>query len=272
MLCSINNNGVKIIASDSTKAESPFVCPLCKSEVILHKGRIKIAHFSHLPKSLCSYGRGETTLHRTCKTSLYHNLSKHPDIRNCELEKILPPRDEADSVSIPDIYFDKIENGRTIGIAIEVQVSSLSEQELFRRTTAYKKKGIYVLWLHPIDKKIERVIKLDRNKYSPRFWEKWVYALYFGNVYYFYGGLDVLPLSFEDHYIEVPLTDFGGGYSKRSKRYRDVNVLSPMNIISDFISFSRNQWKHMPAALLYGHDKKAESKYKMKDTTFSIIL
>lgn len=65
-----------------------------------------------------------------------------------------------------------------VPVAIEVQISSLSVETIMRRTIDYHRRGIYVLWL------LQWTPALDRPRYAPKIWEKWVHAAYYGRVYY----------------------------------------------------------------------------------------
>jgi len=51
------------------------------------------------------------------------------------------------------------------------------------RTIQYAQKGIYVLWL------LLWTPKLNAQRYSPKLWEKWIHAAYYGRVYYWIEGL-----------------------------------------------------------------------------------
>jgi competence protein CoiA len=85
-----------------------------------------------------------------------------------------------------------------VPVAIEIQISSLSIETIMRRTIDYHRKGIYVLWL------LQWTHKLDGKRYTPKLWEKWIHACYFGRVYYWTGGLEVVSYAFEPSLKTVP--------------------------------------------------------------------
>src|SRR5258708_32473872 len=112
---------------------------------------------------------------------------------------------------------------RGVPVAIEVQMSSLSLDTILRRTIEYFRKDIYVLWL------LQWSPELDLPRYTPRLWEKWIHAAYFGHVYYWMAGLTVADYRFEPTLKSVPKTTWfskggkrmsGGGYTNRLSRYR----------------------------------------------------
>ena len=251
MICAINNKDIKVIAKNVVKKDGPFICPVCKEEVTLKKGRIKTHHFSHKAKSLCAYGRGETEIHRQCKTDLYDALLKVNNIQGVDIEKIIPAINDNDTVSIADVYFEKNNGGNKCKIAIEVQRSSLTEAQILYRTESYAKKDIFVLWLIVPHKKIKPYLDVEKTKfYSPSSHEKWIHTLNYGKIFYYYKGLTVIPVEFmgQDKYVEQ--TEWGGGYYKTYKNYREVKRYAPTSI-TRFIPIDRKQWKHIPSAKIY---------------------
>lgn len=226
MMTSIRADGKQIIARDSQKNEGPFSCPECEEETILKKCRVKVDHFAHKPPVFCSYGQGESELHRECKIKIFDNLIQHEEVKNCQLEKKL-------GKVIPDIYFELGE----IPIAIEVQISNLSMSKIIERTEEYNRLGIYVLWLAISSWEI------DEERYAPKQWEKWLHATYYGRVYYWVEALNVVAIHFDDYELWVELTEWGGGYGYNSKRYRTPNHGSVVNILSDFKPTKRLGWK-----------------------------
>ena len=167
MLTSIQKNtNIKVCAEDVEKNDAPFQCPQCGCETIIKKGRVKTAHFAHKTPVFCEYGKGESEAHRQCKTNIYNKLKLIPEITECELEK------NFGSV-ISDIFF--IFNN--FKIAIEVQISNLTMSKIIERTKKYDQLDIYVIWISPFNN------KLKEEKYSPKQWEKWIHATYFGRIF-----------------------------------------------------------------------------------------
>src|SRR6185436_3550098 len=105
------------------------------------------------------------------------------------------------------------------------------------RTSEYARKGIYVLWLG------QWTPYLDADRYSPRLWEKWVHAAYFGRVYYWTEDLSVVPYRFEPRYMRIDrshwdlehsLAGTGADFRRISKRYRMPSRGETLHLIHDF--------------------------------------
>lgn len=246
-MLSAHNRSGDVLASQVTKGDSPFTCPMCHAGVLVKKGRVKIHHFAHIPPSDCVYGVGESEAHRKAKVELYEALLHHPLVTKLKLER--PLGDVR-----PDISFYL----RNIPVAIEVQVSTLSLDIIDKRTRSYVGKGISLLWASPY------LAKLQANdKYSPALWEKYLHALSFGRLYYWLSGEVLLPVHFDEYKIYVEETSwydsdgeecYAGGYEYYSKRYRTPRFLQPVTITS-LTSVNRQPWRSkgmtIPAAKLW---------------------
>lgn len=189
-------SGEKVAAWETERGEGPFLCFCCRQSVTLRKGEIKAPHFAHLPPVTCEYGTGESDAHRRCKLALFACLSAHPRVSKCEMERDLGTVRPDVSAYINDTP-----------VAIEVQLSNLSVSRIQYRTAEYARKGIYVLWL-PV-----YTPDLKGELYSPKPWEQWLHAAYFGRVYYWLEDTRVLPVHFRDFYTKV---------SARTRDYRKL--------------------------------------------------
>ncbi len=112
--------------------------------------------------------------------------------------------------------------------------------------TQVHRKGIYVLWL------LQWTTVLDGQRYTPKLWEKWVHAAYFGRVYYWKEGLSIFSYTFEPSLKTVPKTSWysengkkrtAGGYSRRSKRYRRAVRGETLDLVADFVPRERYWWE-----------------------------
>ena len=225
-------DGAKVLASEEQRGSGPWCCPECSAQVSLKKGDIKIHHFAHHPPFSCEYGSGESEEHSWCKTSIYETMRRMPNASKWELERSLG------SVR-PDVsgYI-----GNT-PVAIEVQASSLGLERIAHRTREYATKGVFVLWLA-----MYREGMLE-ERFSPSVWEKWLHALYFGRVYYWLEKDFVGPVHFDDHllyveektWMESGVTNYGGGYHRRSKRFRKANPGKTISI-TEMNGVSRTEW------------------------------
>jgi competence protein CoiA len=235
MLCAKRkSNQQSAIAYSELKSNGPFLCPECDNEVVLKIGTVRLNHFAHKSAKSCDYGAGETDAHRRCKKAIYEALLREPNVKKAALERSL-------KTCRPDV--SAYING--VPVAIEVQISTLSMETIIRRTAEYARKGIYVLWL------LQWTPYLDANRYSPRLWEKWIHAAYFGRVYYWIEGLKVVSYRFDPFLKHVPASNWygdrgeemsAGGYSKKSKRYRSPIRGEVRNLAKDFVAKQRESW------------------------------
>ncbi len=229
MLCANRQrDAVKVVAAHTAKQDGPFICPECSTDVILKKCRLKVDHFAHRPPVTCQYGSKETEQHRACKTAIFDALAKCTNVTKLELERHL--KEVRPDVSC---YISGVP------VAIEVQLSALSYEAILRRTEHYARKKIYVLWV------AQWTPSLDTSeRYSPRVWEKWCHAAYFGRVYYWKAGRTVVPYHFDSCLLDVPLSEWhdengdemsAGGYTLFTNHYRIPAKSSAMDIARDFV-------------------------------------
>ncbi|WP_028113349.1 competence protein CoiA [Ferrimonas kyonanensis] len=240
MLCSIRaNSNEKVFALTSDKSHGPFLCPKCRQEVVIRKGKIKIHHFAHKPPAMCSHGKGETEAHRNCKMSIYSALKTKPNVQALELEKDFGP-------VVADVYC-LIDN---VPVAIEVQRSNLSVNNITQRSEEYSKLGIYVLWIGLHDSTVKK--QIDNKQCSPKAWEKWCHAAYFGRVYYWYQEDLLLPVHFAAHKLYVKESEWydpdgnhqsAGGYERFSKRYKTPVATSLLSIANSFKAIPKSAWQ-----------------------------
>jgi competence protein CoiA len=229
------SDGQTVNAYFESKANAPFFCLDCGDPVILKTGKNRISHFAHVDFLACRYAEGESEAHRKCKMEIFEALLREPGVHDAALERPL-------GTVRPDV--SAYING--VRVAIEVQISSLSIDTIMRRTIDYFRKGIHVLWL------LQWTPQLDGERYTPKLWEKWIHACYFGRVYYWTGGLNVVSYEFEPSLKSVPKKSWyskdgrkmtGGGYSVRSKRYRAAIRGKMLNLATDFVPRERSWWE-----------------------------
>jgi competence protein CoiA len=236
MLCAKRKLTGKIVTAYLSKREdAPFVCPDCNEEVILKAGRRSVNHFAHSNPRACEFAQGESEAHRYCKLEIYESLLREPNVSDAMMERRL-------GTNRPDV--SAYING--VPVAIEVQISSLSIETIMRRTIEYHRKGIYVLWL------LQWKPELDSGRYTPRIWEKWIHTAYFGRVYYWIQGLEVVSYTFEPSLKTVPQKTWyasdgrkmtGGGYSRRLIRSRSPVRGPTLNLATDFEPKDRFWWE-----------------------------
>lgn len=224
-----------VTAYHERKENGPFRCLECGDPVILKSGRNRINHFAHENPIARHYAEAESDAHRRCKMEIFEALRKLPHVRSAALERPL-------GANRPDVsaYIN------SVPVAIEVQISSLSVETIMQRTIEYHRKGIYVLWLLPWTP------ALDRPRYTPHLWEKWIHAAYFGRVYYWLRGLEVVSYRFQASHRSVPRKSWygedgrkmtGGGHTRRLKRHRAAIRGETLNVATDFAPRERLWWE-----------------------------
>lgn len=114
-----------------------YYCPCCNKKVNMKAGRIKIPHFAHAANESCQYAsEGESLEHLQGKKQLYEWLESQG--YSVELEKYFP-----DFQQRADLYV-VVEN---IKYAIEFQCSSISLDDIIKRTQMYLQHRIIPLWI-----------------------------------------------------------------------------------------------------------------------------
>src|SRR5581483_1871619 len=248
MLCAQRkSDGRQVLAHSESKQNGPFKCQICREEVILRHGTKRLPHFAHVNPIACKFATGESEEHRRCKFEIFRALLRAPEVKNVMLERPL-------GGVRPDIFAEI----HGVPVAIEVQLSNLSQETIIYRTSEYARKGIYVLWL-PL-----WTPYLETERYSPRLWEQWVHAAYFGRVYYWMKGLTVVSYAFNPCILQVPRNSWvtqdgkqitAGGFTRKSKRYRAPKQVAVLDLLKDFAPKQREGWTGgkitVPFAKLY---------------------
>lgn len=222
---------IHVLARDSEKG-STYLCPGCMCEVTLKKGRKVIHHFAHKPPVSCNYAAGETEAHMKSKLDFYdHFMSIGFDV---EVE--YPLRFNGVS-SRADVYVPTTRKG--IPAALELQHTTISLDEIERRTQNYNRLGVAVGWIPLIDLDKHAVDPTNKkgwviDKYAPKPFEIWLHAFNYGRVWYYeYKEKTLWEGVFTPHMIEVPTSEWYeqggnlvsvGGYTKYSKRWRTLTL------------------------------------------------
>lgn len=230
------SDGQTVLAYDERKENGPFSCLECGDPVILRTGRNRINHFAHEYPLAKHYAENESDEHRRCKMEIYEALLRHPHASRVAMERRIGETNRPDVSALI----------AGVPVAIEVQLSNLSIETIMSRTIDYHRRGIYVLWL------LQWTPALDQPRYTPRVWEKWIHTAYFGRVYYWTRGLEVVSYHFEPSLRSVPRKTWyakngqqmtGGGYSQRSKRFRAPTRGRTCNLATDFGPRERLWWE-----------------------------
>ena len=229
------SDGEVVSAYFERKGNGPFVCLQCGDPVLLKTSRSRVNHFAHVDPLSRHRDRGESDAHCRCKMELFESLKEEPGVEHLALERSF-------CEIRPDVYFEY----RGVKVGIEVQISEMGMEEIVDRTIWYHRKGIYVLWL------LQWTPALDRERYSPRLFEKWIHAAYFGHVYYWTSGLNILPYHFEpvlkstraqSWYSKDGEVMRSRGYTRRLKRCRRAVPGEPLHLLRDFGPKERFWWE-----------------------------
>lgn len=231
-------NGQRLAASAAIKAES-YVCPGCKSKVILHKGRIRIAHFAHERGAKCSWGKGETIEHRTAKLKLAESM-RNRGLRAEEefvVESLVGDR-RADVMTW---------NASGKAIAVELQHTPILLPDIERRARSYAREGIAQIWIPFIRPLVwEKALYVGEGfweveKYPVRPFEKWIRGCNKDSLFWMYDPKTEL-------YWHAMLHDFLI-HVEEGERYEDGDVIP-----TGGYSYTSAKWMTL---MLWG-DTKAE--------------
>lgn len=151
MLKAHNENGRWVLAKNAVRGRAYF-CPVCRERLaIIRDSKHKTDHFRHHPDSTCSYGANETSEHAEKKYTIYADLQSELGEQNVRMEYRLPDGQR------PDIYFEQ--EGQ--GVAVEIQHSLISADDLADRTASYSNKGIASLWMPDNIKRFLNTVGVD---------------------------------------------------------------------------------------------------------------
>jgi competence CoiA-like predicted nuclease len=145
MLTAIRNSDKKKVIGFEIKKDNNeiYFCDYCDEEVIHHhsKSQIKIGHFKHKSHSKCANTQPESEAHILTKRDIREYLQESfpKSFKTLELEKWI-----CNKSIRPDVYLETIKGTK---IAIEIQASQLTIDQLINRTNKYFNNNIYVLWV-----------------------------------------------------------------------------------------------------------------------------
>jgi competence protein CoiA len=205
MLRALDKDNNDCLSWQTEKNKKPFSCPICKNEVILHKGNFVKHHFKHKVKNDCPYGYNETEIHYRIKKSLYEYFQNKSNCSNCEIEKYF--------VTVrPDVFLYINEKP----IAIEIQKSKIDVSMIMHRMEEYYKLNIAVLWILPenepwtfiqetkSDRFAKSVFGID-SRYSfhrANTWETFIHIIYDGKIYYWQENNSLLVFHFSPYLVK----------------------------------------------------------------------
>lgn len=227
----------------STKADGPFYCGVCKSDAILHKCTEKIDHFAHIARLSPVLGPLESALHRSCKEEICRALAERNPDGKWAVERPIPANLDYD---IPELRPDI--SGRIFQhrVAIEVQASALTPTKIVKRSLAYARRGIALLWLVPLHE------PLGSEPIRPRLFERYIHSIYYGRTYYWWPGRQhsLFPVHYGPasrhveyrEWIEDGQEQSGGGYDADYKIIKTPVAGPELLIDVDFELHERSEF------------------------------
>lgn len=234
MLVAENVDGVRRPAFEAEKDECPFTCPICKKNVVLKKGSIREHHYAHEPDANCEYGKGESQLHYKVKRALYLALKEHPNCQKCELERVLKGVRPDVSLVINKAY-----------VAIEVQKSNISIEDVERRIRAYSALGIHSIWILPVSSP-KTIMHAEDDVYRSKNWERHLHQLHRNRLYYWHSDALVMPYHYgafytykapKEWYDEYGNVQYGGDTWEEKKALKKPIRFpgKPLHLAEDFV-------------------------------------
>jgi competence protein CoiA len=179
-------------AFDSIERRSRYTCNQCGESVLLKKGSVRAHHFSHKVGSLCA-SSGESYTHSATKTGIYKRLKEAGF--NVKLEHQLNGGERIADVCLFNPKGNPI-------LAIEIQRSDQTVDQMYERTKSYSSMGMSVLWVLPwSDAYDEPVIKM-------REWHKWINSLYYGKIYVACTDGELLEMKLGTHKWYKPYKEY----------------------------------------------------------------
>lgn len=266
-------------ADEALHEDAPFICRGCLSDAVLRKCTEKCDHFAHHSRTSPAIVSGETALHQGCLQEILDALRARFPAGNWEKNrKINVNKEKGFDEVVPDI------SGRLGGktdqpLVIEAQVSFLSIPQIIKRSEAYKKRGIPILWIIPLKE------DLGDKPFRPRLYERYLHTMYFGRVYYWRRGFgtQLLPVHYGIAVREIPFSSWydkdaeeernAGGYDKAYKVIKRPVPADKIDIATNFYPLSRpefrpwNERKTVPPLRIW-KDKLADWWDKSEDEAF----
>ncbi len=198
MLVALNSDKERCLAFETEKAESPFTCPFCSRNVILKKGKVREHHYAHEPDSYCEYGKGESQIHYKVKREIHQALKDHPNCSKCDIERVLKGVRPDVSLVINGYY-----------VALEIQKSDISVEQINRRLQVYSDLGIYLLWILPNEEpKTFYHEKESEDICRVKNWHRHLHNIHNDRLYYWQSGAMVKGFHMGDFYTYKEATEW----------------------------------------------------------------
>lgn len=212
-----------------------YLCPKCRSLLILKKGRKVVHHFAHKPPSNCAWAKGETRAHLEAKLIVASALTERG--LKAEVEFVvntLPGDRRADVMA----WSPKGQQ-----IAFELQHTAIDLSEIERRALSYASAGIAQIWIPFLRESVwreggPRAGGWFVERYAPRPFERWVHGFNEKRGMWMYDPVAKVFWrgSLASHQIYTEVTTWyseggeensAGGFYRWSRRYKELTLNGP---------------------------------------------
>lgn len=239
-----NLGGIRIDAV-SAKRGHEYRCPKCSGIMILKQGRTVVEHFAHKPPTDCSWAIGETRAHLEAKALVQVALVGRG--LKAEVEFVV-------NTLSGDRRADVMAwSPKGAPVAFELQHTPMDLNEIEARASSYACAGIAQIWIPFLKDAVWKKGEPRHGgwfveRYSPRPFERWVHGLNGNHGMWMY---DPARKEFwlghmERHQIYVEETtwhseggeeNYGGGFYRYSKRYKQLTLEGPYKADKLLIEF-----------------------------------
>ncbi|WP_319414603.1 competence protein CoiA family protein [uncultured Cohaesibacter sp.] len=226
-----------------------YRCPECKSEVILRKGRKVVPHFAHKPPTNCRFAKGETRAHMEAKYLLFNALTTRGVKAALEYTVDTMPGDRRADVMA------WAPNGKMV--AFELQHTPIGVPDIERRAGSYARAGIAQIWIPFLSQSVwKNGVRTSTGwkveRYSPRQFERWVHGFHGKNGMWMYDPIKhefwrghfaahMIYVESSEWYDETGTEQYAGGFSRHSKRYKELSLSGPHKADELLVKTSRRK-------------------------------
>lgn len=188
--------GKRVLASADLARGPDYSCPHCDDAVRLHVGSVKTPHFSHLPRSSCSWA-GESREHLEAKAAVLLSAGLPVLLGNAwdvQAEVAIGKR-----LAVADLVAT---NGGD-SYSIEFQRSLILPDEIRRRTKVHEQHGFKVLWVllgNPSFDSEDRLVLKDMQRE--------IAELYGGRIAYYDGQSSMMVLEIVKAIRTIPEREY----------------------------------------------------------------
>jgi hypothetical protein len=214
----VASSGTLRVDADIAERGVSYHCPGCHSPVMLRRGAVKVAHFAHKSLSSCGYASGETAIHMSAKLAFLRAFRQRG--LRAEVELLVPSLlgDRRADVMVWS------PSGRQV--AVEIQHSAISLDDLHRRSESYANAGIAVVWIPIIDTKILNNARVMENgdllirRYAAPHWQRWIHGINYGRMWLMTSDLRLWDAKLKPHTVRERIVS----------KWKDLLLAGPVDL------------------------------------------